>query len=80
MKVSSPFPHLPRIRRLTLLPLDADNEGNLAIDGVVGDLAGRRGNGRAEKNRGVNVERDWGTAWRPDDRGESDVALDLVIL
>lgn len=66
--------------RLTLLPLDADNEGDLAINGVVGDQARGSGNGGAEKDGRVNVERDWSTAWRPNDRGECDVALDLVVL
>ena len=57
---------------LTLLPLDADDVADLAVDGVVGQDAagGRDGAGQADLR--VNIERECSAAGREDRGSERD--------
>lgn len=66
--------------KLTFLPLDTDNKGDLPIDRIIGDEPTSRRDAGAEEDGRVDVQSTLSTAWRPDDRGECDVALDLVVL
>jgi hypothetical protein len=63
----------------TLLPLDANNKGNMSVDGVVGEDAGSLGVGASEADLRVDVQWESGAARRPDNGGEWDGVRDSIV-
>lgn len=73
----APMPGL--IKALTLLPLDANHELDMAIDGVISQDTGCAALGACKPDLGVDVEREGLAARRPDGGGERDIVGDGVV-
>ena len=61
------------------LPLDTNNERNLPIDGVVGDLASCTGDRWLQEDLWIDVQGYGSTAWRPNNRGKREIVNDFIV-
>jgi len=67
------------VLRLTCLPLDTNNEGNLSVDGILSQETRSLGVGAGQTDLGVDVEWKCLATRRPDSGGEWDIVGDQVI-